>query len=188
MHRQVEQFLGLVNYHRAFIKGYAGMAGPLYQVTGKRPFVWQAEQEAAFGQVKTALLSAPLLALPTKQDPFILDTDPSETAIGAELIQVQGGVERVIAYGSLSLTPEQRRYCVTRRELLAIVKFTRQYRHYLLGRRFTVRTDHNSLTWLLHFKEPQGQLARWLEKLSQYQMTLQFRKGRQHANADALSR
>ena len=108
--------------------------------------------------------------------------------IGAELLQVQEGVEQVIAYGSVTLSAEQRRYCTTQKELLAIVRFTHQYRHYLLGRPFKLRTDHNSLVWLLNFKDPQGQLARWIEELSQYTMIVEYRKGKLHSNADALSR
>lgn len=69
-----------------------------------------------------------------------------------------------------------------------MVRFTCQFRHYLLGRPFMVRTDHSSLTWLMHFHEPQGQLARWLEELSQYNMVLKHREGLKHLNADALSR
>ena len=88
------------------------------------------------------------------------------------MIQVQDGVEKVIAYGSFALTAEQRRYCTTRKELLAIIRFTRQFRTYLLGRPFRVRTDHASLVWLLNFKHPEGQLARWLEELGQYDMTI----------------
>lgn len=118
----------------------------------------------------------------------MLDTDASAEAIGAELCQVQEGRERPIAYGSLTLSAEQRRYCTTRKELLAVIRFTRMYRHYLLGRRFIVRTDHHSLIWLLNFRYPQDQLARWLEELSQYNMVIQHRPGRRHVNADALSR
>ena len=126
--------------------------------------------------------------MPNTTDQFILDVDASNVAIGAELIQVQNGAERVIAYSSFSLTPEQKNYCTTRKELLAIVRFTRQFRYYLLGNIFTVRTDHSSLTWLLRFKEPQGQLARWIEELSQYLMVVKHRAGIRHGNADALSR
>ena len=68
------------------------------------------------------------------------------------------------------------------------VRFTQHFRHYLLGREFVVRTDHSSLQWLVNFKELQGQLARWLEVLNQYNMTIQHRAGKQHTNADALSR
>ncbi|MCU7901933.1 MAG: DDE-type integrase/transposase/recombinase [Candidatus Thiodiazotropha sp. (ex Lucinoma aequizonata)] len=186
--KDVERFLGLVNYHRVFIKDFAGLAVPLYQITGKKKYTWGDEQEAAFVSLKEALLQPSVLALPNQVDDFVLDTDASDTAVGAELLQIQNGEEKVIAFGSFALTPEQRRYCTTRKELLAVVRFTRQYRHYLLGRPFLVRTDHNSLTWLLRFKEPQGQLARWIEELSQYNMILRYRKGRHHANADALSR
>ena len=129
-----------------------------------------------------------MLALPNNQDSFILDTNASNEAIGCELLQIQDGVEKVIAYGSYALTKEQRKYCTTRKELLAIVRFRRQFRNYLLGKPFTVRTDHSSLTWLLRFKEPQGQLARWTEELSQYNMVLQHTTGRKHGNADSLSR
>ena len=186
--KEVERFLGLVNYHRIFLKGFAETVGPLYGLTGKNTFIWEDEHQSAFDQVKRLMTSAPVLSLPNEVDPFVLDTDASATAIGAELIQVQDGQEKVIAYGSLSLSPEQRRYCVTRRELLAVVRFTRQYRHYLLGKPFKIRTDHGSLTWLLNFKEPQGQLARWLEELGQYDMKVEHRPGRKHQNADALSR
>ena len=65
---------------------------------------------------------------------------------------------------------------------------TRQFRHYLLGRLFTVRTDHRSLTWLVNIRHPEGQIARWLEELSQYNMKIEHRPGKKHVNADALSR
>ena len=84
----------------------------------------------------------------------------SETAIGCELLQVVDGKECVISYGSFSLTPAQRKYCTTHKELLAVVRFTHQFHHYLLGHRFVCRTDHNSLTWLMSFKNIEGQLAR----------------------------
>ena len=87
------------------------------------------------------------------------------------------GVEWVIAFSSFSWTPEQRNYCTTRKEFIAIVRFTRQFRYYLLGRVFTGRTDHSSLTWLLRFKEPQGQLARWIEEISQYNRVVNIVQG-----------
>jgi transposase InsO family protein len=186
--REVESFLGLTNYHRAFIKDYAKRASALYQITGKKQFAWGTEQEDAFMDLKQALTSPPILGLPNNRDPFVLDTDASDSAIGGVLSQVQQGVERVICYGSYSLSPEQKNYCTTRKELLAVVRFTRQFRHYLLGKPFQVRTDHSSLTWLLRFKEPQGQIARWLEELSQYDMKVIHRAGKDHGNADALSR
>ena len=186
--KEVERFCGFANYHRGFIKDFARISTPLYALTGKKPFHWDDEQQEAFEQLKQALVSAPVLTIPTKEDPFILDTDASEFAVGAELIQVQNEVERCIAYCSLSLDAEQRKYCTTRKELLAVVRATRQFRHYLLGRPFTVRTDHSSLRWLLNFKNLNGQLARWMEELSQFEMTIVHRPGSKHENADFLSR
>jgi hypothetical protein len=164
------------------------MAFPLQALTGKRTYQWGDEQEKAFDELRNAMVRAPVLALPNAADPFILDTDASDKSVGAELIQIQEGEERAVAYRSLTLTPEQQKYCTTRKELLAIIRFSRQFRHYLLGRHFTVRTDHNSQIWLMNFKEPQGQLARLLEKLSQFNMEIQHRPGKKHTNADALSR
>ncbi|GFO29685.1 Pol polyprotein [Plakobranchus ocellatus] len=83
---------------------------------------------------------------------------------------------------------EQRNYCTTRKELLAVVRFTRQFRPYLLGRHVHVRTDHSSLRFQMGFREAQGQLARWLEELSQCDMEIIHRPGRLHGNADSLSR
>ncbi len=185
----MESFLGFINYHREHLQGFAEAAAPLYNLTGKKnKFQWEAEHQIAFDNLKSTMVRPPVLGYPKANDLFILDTDASDIAIGAELIQIQDGQERVISYGSRILTPAQRKYCTTRKELLALVAFTRQYRTYLLGRQFIVRTDHNSLTWLLRFKNIEGQLARWIEELAQYNMQIQHRQGSKHGNADGLSR
>ena len=107
--------------------------------------------------------------------------------IGAVLSQEDNnGQERVIAYGSMS-KPE-RQYCITRWELLAVVVFTRHFRSFLLGGMFILRTDHGSLTWLKNFKEPEGQMARWLERLQEFDFTIVHRRGKKYTNADSLSR
>ena len=158
--REVESFLGFANYHWNHIKEYAKLACPLYEITGpKAPFHWDVPQQEAFEALKSALVSAPVLAYPNSTDMFILDTDASDTATGAELLQLQEGEERVISYGSFSLTPAQINYCTTRKELLALIRFTREYHHYLLGRKFLIRTDHSSLTWLMRFHNAEGMLA-----------------------------
>ena len=89
---------------------------------------------------------------------------------------------------SRTLTKTERKYSVTRKELLVVVHFVKHFRHFLYGKTFTVRTDHSSLRWLMNFKNAEGQLARWLEVLSSYNMTIKNRPGSQHQNADALSR
>lgn len=93
---------------------------------------------------------------------FILDTDATYDAIGAVLSQIQNEKETVISYGSRVLNNSERNYCVTRKELLAVVHFVQYFQHYLLGREFLLRTDHGSLALLHKFREPGGQIARWL--------------------------
>ena len=189
--REVQSFLGFINYHRGHLKDCAQLTAPLHQLAGskgKKPFVWDDSHQEAFVNLKALMTSAPVMRIPDRTGLFILDTDASDTAIGSELSQVQNGTEYITAYGSYVLQPAQRVYCTTRKELLAIVKFTRLFRHYLLGGKFLVRTDHSSLAWLMRFKNAEGQLARWLEELSQYDMTIIHRPGRLHSNADFLSR
>ena len=184
------QFLGLANYYRRFIKDFASVSRPLQRLTEKNaPFCWTEQCQKAFDDLRNCLVNAPILAYPDYTKPFVLDTDASNSGIGAVLSQVQDdGTECVVAYASRSLTRQEQKYCVTRRELLAVVEFTHHFRPYLLGREFTLRTDHGSLDWLRNFKEPKGQLARWLEKLQEYDFIVMHRQGSRHGNADALSR
>ena len=138
--------------------------------------------------MKEHLISAPILAYLNAQDEFVLHTDASDFSIGAVLSQVQDGQEKVIAYASKSLTQSEKNYCVTCRELLAVVFFVKHFKHYLYGKRFKLRTDHASLIWLFCFKEPEGQIACWLEMLGSYEFDIRHRAGKLHSNADALSR
>ena len=120
--------------------------------------------------------------------PYILDTDASAVGVGAVLSQIQEGKERVIAYYSKTLAPPERNYCVTRRELLAVVKAMKHFRPYLYGTKFTLRTDHASLRWLCRRKEPSAQVTRWQEIMSAFSYKLEHRAGKRHGNADELSR
>jgi len=101
---------------------------------------------------------------------------------------MQGGVERVIAYASRTLTQQERAYCVTRKELLAVVYGLKKFRPYLMGRHFVVRTDHSAIQWLRKTPMPLAQTARWLLFIEQYDFEVQYRSGVKHGNADALSR
>ena len=138
--------------------------------------------------LKEKLIESPVLAYPQPEGLLILDTDASNVSISGCLSQVQDGVERVLAYGSKALSSAQRRYCTTKRELLAAVKFIKHYRMYLWGRCFLVRTDHASLRWLTNFKDPEGMLAHWISVLDTYDFTIQHRPGAKHSNADGLTR
>ena len=185
---ELRSFVGLCSYYRRFVPHFADIARPLYQVTTQKLFSWSTEAETAFLTLKQALTSAPILGYPRPEGQLILDTDASNFAVGAVLSQVQDGEERVLAYYSQVLNQQERNYCVTRRELLAVVKAVSHFHHYLYGHHFHTRTDHAALRWLFSFRHPEGQLARWLERLQEYDFTIQYRPGIAHTNADAMSR
>jgi transposase InsO family protein len=186
---QVRSFIGLCTYYRRFVAGFSSICKPLYILTEKSmTWHWGTDQQVAFDTMKEKLTTAPILAYPNPDDKFILDTDASAYGIGGVLSQEQEGIERVIAYGSRVLNKAERNYCVTRRELLAIVYFVREYHHYLVGAEFLLRTDHAALYWLFGMKDLEGQPARWVERLNTYNMVIQHRPGKKHLNADALSR
>jgi len=200
--RDVRVFLGKTGYYRRFIKGYSALAGPLSDLlktsedeapaSPKTSIEPTADVKGAFKSLKNALLSAPILAFPRfdEESHFIVDTDWSydNNAIGGVLLQRQDGTEKVIAYGGKKLLASQRNYSATKGELFAIIYFLRYWQYYLLWRPFTLRTDHRALTWIRTMDSPEGMVARWLETLSKFHFTVQYREGHKHADADGLSR
>ena len=121
--KQLRGYLGLTGYYRRFIKDYSKVALPLTNLLKKNaPFNWTQDCQDAFDDLKR-MMSPPVLTLPNKNDTFILDTDASDSNIGAVLSQRQDGQERVIAYAGRVLTTNEKNYCVTRKELLAVVYF-----------------------------------------------------------------
>ena len=186
---EVRAFLGLCSYYRRFVASFATIAAPLHALTSKaRRFEWNQECQDAFEDLKKRLTSAPVLAMPLDEGRYYLDTDASYGSIGAVLSQVQEGQEKVIAYASRTLNRPEQNYCVTRKELLAIIYYMKAFKQYLLGREFTVRTDHAALQWLMRTPNPIGQQARWLDILGEFQFKVVHRPGRAHQNADAMSR
>ena len=169
--KSVRQFLGFVRYYRRFIPRFADIATPLVYLTGKDvPFIWDSSCSAAFHELRAALIDAPILAFPTETGQYILDTDASNFGLGGVLSQIQNDQERVVAYCSRALRPSQRRYCTTKREMLAAVAMCIQ------------------LVWLYRFKDTEGMMSRWLHSLQQFQFSIVHRPGKDHGNADGLSR
>ena len=147
---------------------FVDLAEPLVALTGKNvPIVWRPASMTAFVSLRDALVRGPALAFPTGTGPYILDTDASNFGLGGVLNQIQNDVECVIAYCSRALRPSERKYCTTKREMLAAVSMCIQFRSYLCGAKLTLRTDHKSLVWLHCFKDTEGMMARWLHTLQQ---------------------
>ncbi|CAF0924945.1 unnamed protein product, partial [Didymodactylos carnosus] len=143
---------------------------------------------SAFELLKQRLISAPIVAYPNFDYPFLLQLDACDYGLGAVLAQNIDGIEHVIAYASRTLQPCERKYSASERECLAIVWGTQHFRPYLEGRPFEVWTDHRSLQWLRNIKDPTSRLARWAMKLDAYDMIIKHRPGKSNANADTLSR
>lgn len=187
--KDVKAFLGLAGYYRRFVPGFSNMAKPLTKILRKdEKFKWGDTQQMSFETIKTALCSNAVLIYPDFNDPFILSTDASGVALGAVLSQVREGHERPVAYASRQLNNAEQNYSATERELLAVVWATAQFRCYLLGRKFTLITDHAALKWMLHLKDPSARLARWSLRLMEYNYKVVHRPGVRHQNADGLSR
>jgi len=186
---EVRTFCGLASYYRTFVCNFAAIARPPHNLTKKGAvFEWTSECENAFQQLKHALTSAPILVAPCDEGQYVLDTDASDTALGAVLQQEQSGKLHVIGYASRTLTPAKARYCITHCELLGVVFGLKKYRQHLLGCPIIVRTDHAALAYLMKMPEPVGQQGRWLDLLGEYDITIQHRPDRVHGNSDALSR
>ena len=153
-------------------------------------YSWTNKQQEAFDELKKAITTAPVVRYSDFEKPFLLYTDASLTGLGAVLAQKEGKEEYVIAYASRTLSAAERNYGITELECLAIVWAVKYFRHYVYGSKLTIITDHSALTWLLNsYAECSNKrLERWKIDLSEYDFSIQYRKGTRHQNADALSR
>jgi hypothetical protein len=188
----LRSFLGLANYFRRFIQGYATRVLPLQALLsgkalkhGWREESWGPDQEKAFEWVKQALTSAPVLAVPDLSKPFQVTIDASVEGIGAVLEQ-EG---RPVAFESRKLTDAEVRYTTTEQEMLAVVHALRVWRCYLEGgQAFLVRTDHNPNTYFGTKPMLSRREARWSDFLAQFNFQWQYVPGKTNVVADALSR
>ena len=188
--KQLRQFLGLTNYYRRFIKDFSEIAGPLYKLTKKTAagFKWTPDCQIAFDHLKQKLVAPPILAYPDFTLPFIMQTDASDQAIGAVLSQEIEGREHVISYWSRRLDKSERNYSTIEREALAAISALKEFYPYVYGFPCKLVTDHNPLTSLKGLKDTGGHLSRWMLFLQQFDLQIVYKPGKQHTNADALSR
>ena len=145
--RQVRGFLGFANFYRDFIPEFSGIAEPLHELTKKGiTFKWSDEHEKAFQRLKSAFISGPILKQWDPDRKTVVEADCSGTAIGACLSQYDKGVLYPIAYFSASLSPAERNYTIHDKELLAIIRATKEWRAELqsVATPFTILTDHKN--------------------------------------------
>jgi predicted aspartyl protease len=186
---ELRSWLALCSYNRRHIFQFAEKARALYDLTKKdRKFEWGEPQQTAFERLKTCLSTAPVLASPIDDGQYTLETDASMHSLSSILYQNQEGVNRVICYASRVLQPAERHYSSVRLELLAVVFGLKQFRHFLLCRKFVILTDNAALTSLKRTPEPLAQQARWLDLISEFDFCIVHRSGASNGAADSLSR
>ena len=199
---KVKSFVGLVGHYRCFIKGFAKIAAPLYDLTSgdnkdKKSEHVDLSPEAleAFDCLKAACLQAPILAFPDFDKPFLLEMDASRRGLGAVLSQKQAdGQHHPIAYASHVMNETKQRYHSNKQEFLALKwVVTEQFHEYLspYGKNrneFVVHTDNNPLTYIFSSANLDAAGQCWVAHLTSYNFSLEYQKGRDNAVADFLSR
>ena len=159
----VSTFLGMTGYYRRFIPDFASVAAPLTDLSKKSDLnivLWSEKFERAFEALKRALCMDPVLISPDLAERFVLQTDASDRGVGAVLSQLGAdGHEHPVDYYSKKLLPREQHYSTIEKECLAIKLAVDAFRVYLLGRRFVIQTDHQSIEWLEKLKESNARLC-----------------------------
>jgi transposase InsO family protein len=189
--RGVRSFLGLANFYRRFIEGYAQVARPLNDLTKKNtPFAWKEAQQTAFDTLKNRFTTAPILAYPDNDRIFRLETDASNFATGAVLSIEQNGKWHPVAFSSHSMSQEERNYPVADKEMRSVIRSLEQWRHYLDGahHEFEIWNDHANLQWFMKHQDLNHRQARWVQYLSRFNFKWLHKAGATMGKADTLSR
>jgi ribonuclease HI len=182
---EIRSFLGLAGYYRRFIENFSKIAKPMTELLKKeKKFQWTDECEVCFQELKKRLVSAPILCLSDLEKEFQVYCDASRLGLGSVLMQ--GG--KVVAYASRQLKKHETNYPTHDLELASVVHALKTWRHYLMGKRCEVFTDHKSLKYIFTQKDLNMRQRRWLELIKDYDLSLQYHPGKANVVADALSR
>jgi hypothetical protein len=189
--RGVRSFLGLANFYRRFIEGYAQVARLVNDLTKKNtPFAWKEAQQTVFDTLKNHFTTAPILAYLDNDRIFRLETDASNFATGAVLSIEQNGKWHPVAVSSHSMSPEERNYPIADKEMLSVIRSLEQWRHYLEGahHEFEIWNDHANLQWFMKHQDLSRRQARWAQYLSRFNFKWLHKASATMGKADALSR
>ena len=179
---EIRSFLGLAGY---YLEGFSTIASPLTKLTRKEVrFVWSEECDESFRELKERLTSAPVLALPSETEGFVVYSDASKRGLGCVLMQ-HG---RVITYASRQLKSHEVNHPVHDLELAAVVFALRVWRYYLYGTQVQIFKDHKILKYLMSHKELNMRQRRWVELIKDYDCVIDYHPGKANVVADALSR
>jgi hypothetical protein len=177
--------MGLVGYYRRFIVGFSKIVHPITSLQKKgTKFEWTLQCEKNFNLLKELLTSAPVLKIVDPNESFLVCTDACKEGLGGVLMQ--NG--HVIGYESRNIKEHERNYATHDLELVAIVHTLRMWRHYLMGKKFELRTDHIGLNYLFEHPTLNARQTRWLEFLSEYDFDIKHIQRKENKVVDALSR
>lgn len=183
--KEMRKFLGLAGYYRKFVRNFGLISRILTDLLKKNElFVWTPDHQQAFLGLKQALLTAPVLALPNFERPFVVETDASDSGLGAVLMQDQ----HPIAFLSRALGPKLRGLSTYEKESLAILLAVDRWRPYLRQSPFVIRTDQRALSHLDEQRLTIPWQQKALTKLLGLQYSIEYKKGSTNQVADALSR
>ena len=189
--KECKSFCGVVNYLSIFCKNLQKLLKPIYDLTKKgRPFLWQKEQQRAFGIIKERMLNPPILHLPKPGGRYVLYCDSSRTHTGSSLWQIQEGKPRLIGYASKSLPAPALNYSVTELEMTGMAVNIHLWRHLLHRVEFDCAVDHRAIPYIMKAKTLPAttRIMRLLEIVSGYAFNLYFVKGKDMKICDFLSR
>ena len=185
--KDLERFLGMINYLGKFIQNLSDITAPLRELLKQdNEWVWLEHHQRAVDELKNLITSAPVLAFYDVSQPVKVSVDASQEGLGAVLIQN----ERPVAYASRSLTDCEKRYAQIEKEMLAVVFGVEHFHYYVYGRQVTVESDHKPLEAIV--KKPLSssppRLQRMLLRLMKYNILLEYKPGKQMFIPDTLSR
>ena len=181
--------LGLVGYYRKFIKGFAKVAKPLTLLTRQQvKFEWTPNHQTAFEHLKNAIVQAPILHYPNPNKTYIVYTDASDDACGAQLSQSHEGTEFPVAFLSHTFSETQRKWSTTEQEAFGVYYTITKWNYYLQGANIIVRNDHKPLARFLNGKNANNKVNRWSLELAAYNITFEWISGAKDKAADCLSR
>lgn len=191
--KEVQSFLGFANFYRHFIEGFSHHAKPLFELTKKdRKWSWEEGEQQAFDEIKDWVTSSPILCFADDSKPFRIEADSSDFATGAVLSQQSDDDLKwhPITFYSKSLNAVERNYDIHDKEMLAVMRSLKEWRHFLEGaqRKVEIWTDHKNLEYFMTTKKLNCRQARWLLYLSRFDFVMHHRPGKSMGKCDALSR
>ena len=175
--KEVQSFLGFINFYRRFIEGFSHIARPLFDLTkANSTFKWTSEEKSAFDTLQDRITSAPILMLLDNSRPYCVEADSLDFTTGAVLSQedLEDGKWHPIAFLSKSLSPVERNYEIHDKEMLAIVQVLEEWRHFLEGTKnqFKIWTDHKNLKYFMTAKKLNWRQAQWSLLLARFNFLL----------------